>query len=290
MADIADLIGRPVAPLRAATNDFRLTLESGEPVSTTNQDGKSTLYLTPYIGNRLGLYYNSKWNLYESAEVSVSLVGLTASTVYDVFAYWSGSAVVLETVAWTNLTTRATGIVRQDGVWAKSGDTTRRYIGTIIINASGGQTDDSFTKRFVWNLQNKVMRPCFTTNTNANWTYSTAAYREFNGGSGQLRFEFVCGLPSSVAALHGGRLVGSSGNNGYSGTNLDSTTGINLGWITVFGNVVNYATLTGHVRRDVTIGYHYITQTEYCSSGTISSYGNGSATTQNYGSKVDWES
>jgi hypothetical protein len=36
--------------------DFRLTLESGVPVSSTDQTAKTTLYATPYLGNRIALF------------------------------------------------------------------------------------------------------------------------------------------------------------------------------------------------------------------------------------------
>ena len=37
-------------------NDFRLTLESGVPVSTSDQIAKTTIYLTSYKGNTINFY------------------------------------------------------------------------------------------------------------------------------------------------------------------------------------------------------------------------------------------
>jgi len=292
MTAISALVGRPVRPLDNTVNGMRLTLESGQPVSVSNQNAKTTLYLTPYISNRLALYYDSKWNIYETAEVSLSLSSLTASTAYDIFAYWSGSAVVLEALAWSTLTARATAIVRQDGVWVKSGDATRRYIGTIIINASGGQTDDAYTKRFVWNLQNRVKRPCWTTNTTNSWTYATAANREHNNGTGQLRFEFVCGLDSYVNAENHGRLtMGGASTGGYLYVSIDAVNPPNnFDYIDVYTDLVRSGVRPFYNVRLATVGYHYITQVEYAYAGTVTNWGSGSATNCGYGAKVDWES
>lgn len=92
----------------------RLTLVSGDPLAT-NVTGASMLYFTPYRGNQIALYDGgSDWALYTFSEMSESLSGLSASTVHDVFAYTSSGTVALEFLAWTNDTTRATGLAWQD--------------------------------------------------------------------------------------------------------------------------------------------------------------------------------
>lgn len=179
--------------------DFRLTLESGVPVSTTAQTAKTTLYLTPYVGNQIALYYNSAWVIYSAAEMSISLADLTASTPYDVWCYSNSGTPTLELLAWTDAATRATALTRQDGILVKSGAATRRYLGSVYINASGGQTDDSpggadaEGKRYVWNYYNRVSRHCYITTATASWTYGTATWRASNN-SAALRFGCMVGV------------------------------------------------------------------------------------------------
>ena len=79
------------------------------------------------------------------------MIGLTASRVYDVFGYLNSGTLALELLIWTDATNRATALAYQDGVLIKSGNATRRYLGTIYINSTGGQTEDTEIQRFVWN-------------------------------------------------------------------------------------------------------------------------------------------
>lgn len=160
---------------------FRLTLESGVPVSTSDQSAKTTLYCTPYGGNRIDLYNSTKtaWERLTSNEMSITLVGLTAATMYDVFVYSNSGTPTLELTAWSSATVRATGYTLQDGVPVKSGTPTRRLVGSIYINATGGQSDDTLAKRYVSNLYNRKRRPLKKTTT-GSWTYTTATLRQAN--------------------------------------------------------------------------------------------------------------
>jgi hypothetical protein len=151
----------------------RLTLESGVPISTSNQSGKTTLYFSPFGGNQIGLYDGSVWSVLSFSELSLSLSGYTASKPYDIFAYNNAGSVALESLVWTNTTTRATALVLQDGVYVKSGATTRRYLGSILINASGGQCDDTLSAPSVWNLYNRRERPVGVSDSTSSWTWAT---------------------------------------------------------------------------------------------------------------------
>jgi hypothetical protein len=160
----------PVAP---SQSDFRLTLATGDPTPATDQLAKTTLYLTHDTGNVIALRVGGRWAPASSAEVSLSLAGLLANTVYDIFAFWTGAAVALEALAWASATARATALVRQDGVQTKSGDPTRRWVGTISTTAAAGQCEDSYVKRYVWNAQNRVLRPLRRLDPTGTWTYTT---------------------------------------------------------------------------------------------------------------------
>jgi Putative phage tail protein len=167
-----------------STNDFRLTLLSGDPVPAADQTAKTTLYLTPHLGQSLMLYVGAAWVLRTGGEISLSLSALAANTVYDIFAFDSAGTVTLEAVAWSSATARATALARQDGVYVKSGDATRRYVGTISTTATAGQCEDSFVKRYVWNVQNRVPRLVRRFETATSWTYAVQnTYRQANANS-----------------------------------------------------------------------------------------------------------
>ncbi len=262
------LAKRPVMP-------GRLTLQTGVAVSTTDQSAKTTLYytLTGDNGCILPLYNGSYWQGYPlSADLSVSLAGLTASTPYDVFCYDSSGTPTLELLAWSSGTARATALALQNGLYVKSGAATRLYLGTIYINSTGGQTDDSASKRFVWNYYNRVQRLVTASQSTTNWTYAVNTAREFNGGSGQTRGEFVIGV--AAGALHtrafGRNLFLVSGGTGYVGACIDTTAPAAVGDWFQRGTVNSAAFLDQIDNFSVLgIGYHYLTQVEQAVSGTL---------------------
>ena len=140
--------------------DGRLTLETGVPLSMTSQNAKATLYYTPFVGDKVCLYDSgeSAWKNITFTEISLSLAGLSANKKFDIFCYSNSGTATLEALEWTDETTRATALARVNGVLVKDGTTTRRYLGTIRINATGGQTDDSVDKRYVYNEYNDYER------------------------------------------------------------------------------------------------------------------------------------
>jgi Putative phage tail protein len=163
-----------------STSDFRLTLASGDPMPAADQTAKSTLYLTPHLGQSIMLYVGAAWVVRTPAEVSLSLSALAADTVYDIFVWDSAGTIILEALPWASATARATDLVRQDGVWVKSGQPSRRYVGTISTTVAG-QTEDSLVKRYVWNAQNRQPRPLRRIEPTESWTYATAnTWRQAN--------------------------------------------------------------------------------------------------------------
>jgi hypothetical protein len=185
--------------------DGRLTLESGVAVSTTNQISKTILYYTPHKGNRIALYDTvlSKWRIHNFSELSLSLSGLAANTNFDIFAYDNNGTLTLESLAWSNNTTRSTEITRQDGVYVRNGSINKRYLGTIRTTSSTGQCEDSLTKRFVWNIHNTIIREIRNELT-SDWTYGTNTWRAFNNTNYYL--EIVCGIAGDNIELTAGAL------------------------------------------------------------------------------------
>lgn len=172
----------------------RLTLTSGTAITTSDVTAASTVYFTPFNGNQISLYSGTVWQLVSFTERSVS-VPATTTTPFDIYAYNNSGTVTLETVNWTNDTTRATALTTQDGVYVKTGATTRRYLGTARTTSSSGQTEDSAAKRYLWNSCNRVPRFLLASSTTDTWDYTTLSWRAANSTTttGVTRVEFVIG-------------------------------------------------------------------------------------------------
>lgn len=165
----------------------RLTLTTGVPVTTADVTAAGTLYLTPYKGNKIGLYDGTNWKVHSLTEISLALT-LTSGKNYDVFVYDNSGTLTLEVVVWTNDTTRATALDWQDGVPVQTSAKTKRYVGTIRASASN-VTEDSAAKRFVWNYNNREPRPMRVLETTNSWDYTTATWRQANAAAAnQLAF------------------------------------------------------------------------------------------------------
>lgn len=240
----------------------RLTLTSGTAVTTADVTGATTIYFTPYKGNRIALYDGSKWIYRSFTEKSLALGTISDATNYDVFLYDNSGTVAIDTlVAWTNATTRATAITLQDGVYVKDGATTRRYVGTIRTTATT-TTEDSLAKRFVWNMHHRVPRPMRVWDTTDTWTYSTATLRQANGSTAN-QLAFVRGVNEDAASASvSANVVNSTSSVRYVrvAVGLDSTTApasdsnVSSGACTdtvTPALLCNYTGLPG-------LGYHYL--------------------------------
>lgn len=167
------------------TNDYRLTGVTLTPVMTADSAALSTIYLTPWKGNRIALYDGTNWAIYTPGEVSLAVTGRTTDLPFDIFAYSSAGVVTLEFLNWTNATTRATGLTRQDGVWTKTGDATRRYVGSCrarsgttfhwVTQGDGASTP---TKLDLFNADNRVRVSFLHKETTDTWAYTLATIRQ----------------------------------------------------------------------------------------------------------------
>jgi len=157
----------------------RLTLESGVPVSTTDQTAKTTIYYTPYLSNVISLWDGVIWTPVEFSELSLALGTVTTDVGYDVFCYLSSGAATLEKLAWTSATARATAITLQDGRYCKSGDKTRLWIGSFYADSTT-TTEDSLNNRLVYNAYNRIYRLGTGFHNPTAFAYSTNTWRVYN--------------------------------------------------------------------------------------------------------------
>lgn len=265
------LIGLPSVPLVAWVNDFRLTLETGVPLSTTDQTAKTSLFCTPMTGNRIDLP-DSNGNPVRatSAEFSIA-VPATTSQMYDIFVFNNSGVAALELLAWTNDTTRATAVVRTtNGRLFKSGDNTRMYLGSFRTTTVSGQTEDSAAKRYLWNYYNRAARLLKAAAETADtWTYSTATWRQANANAAN-QLDVVIGIAEVLIDVR----VLAVGNNStagvtfYAGVGEDSTSAPAAGLINDTG-----PSLSGGINARIpkqawlskypAVGRHFYTWLEY---------------------------
>lgn len=262
----------------ARVSEFRLTLTSGVPVTTTDVTAATTLYVTPYKGNEMALYNGSAWRLLSSSELTIPLSGLTSGKPYDIFAHIVSNAIAIDTpLVWTNDSTRATALIKQDGVYVKSGDPTDRYLGTIYTTGTG-TTEDSNANRYVYNYYNAVPRSMTVSDATATWSYNTATYRQANANTAN-QLNFMQGVSeSSVSAWVNGRSSDSTANNraALGGIGLNSTTtpsgmtySVNLSGnaVIISGSAMGYAGIPP-------VGRNFLAWLEQGpGSGTITWYG-----------------
>ena len=272
MADAGETTGLKwgIAPYHLCQG--RITLTSGTPVTTADVTGATSIYFTPYKGDQIGLFDGTYWDILAFAELTLSLAGYTASKPYDIFAYNNSGAVALESLVWTDATTRATALVYQNGILVKSGTTTRRYLGTIYINSSGGQTDDSNTKRFVWNYYNQKDRQIKRTESTAH-TYNSSTPREWNNNAA-IRVYFVLGLiEEPIYGFFTCRIY----NTAVCGFALNRTNDYSANSITPYNGSSSAAqwNVGGSTSLDIThlnVGYNYLTVCEDNGGGGTSNF------------------
>lgn len=126
---------------------------------------------------------------------------LPPSQMYDVWGYLSSGALKLELLAWTNDTTRATALAVQNGVDVKTGDATRRLLGSIRMTTVAGQAEDSLLRRYLSNRYNAEPRPMLVQDPAATWATpaASATLRQANANTANL-LDYICCVSRPVAA------------------------------------------------------------------------------------------
>lgn len=255
--------------------NFRLTLTSGTPVTTTDVTAAETLYCAPIGGNAIGLYDGTNWHVRTSAEFSIDVPDATG--VYDVFCYDNGGTPTLELTAWTNDTTRATALTTQNGILVKTGALTRRYLGTFYSTTAGnGQIEDSFANRYLWNYYNRVRRPMRRQDSTALWNYTTATIRQANGSTSN-QLNFVVGVSEDEVESHVAVFVENSGGTVATavGIGLDVTNAFTTGNVGCYFGTTSQvgAAATASLRCFPGVGKHFLSWNEVSNaSGTTTWY------------------
>jgi len=257
-----------------------LTLSSNIsfPVTTSDVTGATTIYFTPYKGNRIDLFDGTNWIRFTFSQLSLALGTLTSGLPYDVFVYNNAGTLTLEFTAWTNGTTRATALAYQNGVLCKTGALTRRYLGTFYTTSTT-TTEDSIANRYLWNYYNRVIRKMKAVDATNSWTYSTATFRQANAAATN-QLNFVIGYSEdSVEANVMATFSGSAGSiGGAVGIGLDSTTANSadlMGYRTTEGTGTDDFVVS-HFNAPIAVGKHYLAWLEIAiNGGTVTWLGDG---------------
>lgn len=217
----------------------RLTLTTALSITVADVTAAATVYFTPHLGNHIPIYDGTNWVPTTFAELSLALDSDSGHAGYhqsgknfDLFVINDAGTIRLGTgPAWTSDTARGTGagttqLSRSSGMiyntvaitirfGSASGNTvsvaagSATYVGTMRASANG-QTEDSVTKRFLWNMYNRAPRQLKKYDTTDSWTWSTNSYQQANANAAN-QVEFVRGLDEDVARLTARHFVISSG-------------------------------------------------------------------------------
>lgn len=291
-ADLSGSGGGTLSVGLASIADGRLTVSSTLPVPTSDLTAQSTIYYLPYKGHQIALYDGTSWSVYSiGAGISLALAGLTSGGNYDVFLWNDAGTLTLELVQWTNDTTRATALVRQDGVYCKTGELGKRYVGTIRTTSTT-TTEDSAAKRFVYSHDNRVPRSGTQADSTASWNPASTAMSAVNGGDADWKHEFVNGLSedeveaeASVLASQDSMSIGSPPAAYSLAIDVDAAT---AGDTNSSAGSHSFATNNSNIRQKVSatyrgrpgVGYHYlqVIESKSATAATQTVYGNSTVT------------
>ena len=235
-----------------------LTITTGVCFNPIDVLAATTLYYTPYQGNRIALYTGTSWIVDIFPQLSIA-VPSTTSQMYDAFIFDTAGAPALEVLAWTSDTARATALVSQDGVLVKSGATTRRYVGSFRTTAVSGQTEDSFAKRFVWNYYNRARSVQHVADAAGTWTYTMATLRQANANTAD-QLAFIVGIAEDAYdCMVIAQVANSAGGVAVQVAVGDSSTTVASGVLGQFttGAAGAQAQVVAHFSTIPAIGYHF---------------------------------
>ena len=233
----------------------RLSLLTGTPVMTATQAAKTTIYYTPYNGDRVPIYDGTNMVITPFTELSVATTDTTknpaaigASKVNDWFVWNDAGTIRLSHGPdWTDDTNRGgSSITRRNGIFLNDQNITNgpaafasatasrsagTYVGTTRSNASsqlewifpGANTAGFFG---VWNCYNRVVCGGMTYDTTASWSYNSTTVRQRRAQT-SAAISFVCGVQEDIAVGTNAQFTTASSTSGFAlivGIGVDSTT------------------------------------------------------------------
>ena len=243
----------------------RLSLAAGDSFSSGDVIDANRLYYTPHTGASIALRSGNEWVLVPFVESSVSLATLAANTIFDVFIYLNGASLAFELQSWASLTARSVALTKQNGVWCKLGDATRRYVGSIRIGTAGTCTS-SQERRYLFNANHRLPHIVRRKPVSSSWNAVGTGWRAADGDNDN-RIQILCGLRETMLDLN---VLGSASNNAKLGISVNTVAPASQD----FGVGVSDATQTtmiGSIYREVPrLGHSFYQMVEQSQDGTSS--------------------
>jgi len=215
----------------------------------------TSLKLAPFNGRNLLI--NGVLQQVTAAGVTVANTSLSASTLYYVYAYMSGSTMTLE-VSTTGHSQDAT-----TGVEVKTGNATRTLVGMCRTNSSSQFVDDATNVCVLswFNRRRKIGSAKFT--ANRTLAASVGVFAEVNT---EIRVNFLSWVDELVRqAICGGWTITGVAT-GYGYANVDNDTSGQRAWCCTSASTTS--TFASVDERLVTEGYHFGSLTGSCTGGT----------------------
>ena len=200
----------------------RLTLQNGAPVMVSNTTGVTSLFYTPYLGDRIPIWNGQNMVMTKFVELVGSTIDITKNpsaigvNEVDDWFVWNDAGTIRLThgLGWTNDTTRgaSTALTRLDGILTNTNAITNgpaankgTFVGTTRSDVNNKLTWQSGSSilgggqalMFVWNAYNRV--DVFTEVSDSTLTWTPAALNPpydpvpLNSSLGN-RVTFVTGL------------------------------------------------------------------------------------------------
>jgi len=181
-----------VAAALAGTSKLDITGAVTANITANGIAATSTHYV-PYVSDVIELWDGSEWQNITFTTNELALGTLTADLPYDEYAYSNNGVFTRERLAWSSATARATEVSLQDGRWCKTGDKTRRLLGTILPDSTT-TTRNSNNYLGVANVHNKTKFTMRVLEPAVTWTYSTTTVRQVNANTAN-QVDFILPLP-----------------------------------------------------------------------------------------------
>lgn len=296
----------------------RLTLTSGVPVLTADATSQTTVFYTPFVGDRCPIYDGTGWTVEAFSELSIAMASSAnwpSGSVFDLFlADDAGTLRLCTGPAWSSSTSRGAGggtteLTRLNGIYVNAVSMTARYgpsstfsvdanratyVGSMYMTGNGA-TGMSFspsavsggTNNFLalFNAYNQRLAAAISRDSDNTWTYASATYQAANG-SNSNRVTVLIGIQDSVVmAVYGGRGTASASGSALMAVGVDSTTA-SLGTTGVVPTSVSLLTVVAFYDGFPGLGLHYFQALEASAAGTATFYGDAGGTLYQMGITV----
>lgn len=176
-------------------------------------------------------------------------------------------------------------VLTTTGTYTKTADLTRRYLATFRTTTVSGQTEDSQTKRYLWNYYNRAPRSLLRLETTVSWNYTLATIQQANAspsnqvdvvvGVAEVPIDLVVTAVAANAATDGTKMLMQVGIGEDSTTTFATgLTGGALSSALTTGAVSSYASGTARLFKAPSAGRHVYSWNEWSqANGATAWYG-----------------